>query len=52
MEKKLYEAGVDYKVCENRELMEQKGFDFMPVLEVNGQIMNFTEAVKWVNERG
>ena len=51
LEKKLHEVGVDYKVCEDREVMEQKGFDFMPVLEVDGQTMNFSEAVKWANER-
>lgn len=51
LEKKLLEVGVDYKVCEDRDVMEQKGFDFMPVLEVDGQIMNFGEAIKWANER-
>lgn len=51
LEKKLNEAGVDYKVCEDQQIMEEKGFDFMPVLEVDGRIMNFGEAVKWVNER-
>ena len=51
LEKKLNEAGIDYKICEDQKIMEEKGFDFMPVLEVDGQIMNFGEAVKWVNER-
>ena len=51
LEKKLNEAGIDYNVCEDEALMEEKGFDFMPVLEVDGQIMNYGEAVKWVNER-
>lgn len=51
LEKKLNEAGVDYKVCEDKQIMTEKGFDLMPVLDVNGQVMNFSEAVKWVNER-
>lgn len=51
LEKKLNEAGIDYNVCEDEALMKEKGFDFMPVLEVDGQIMNYGEAVKWVNER-
>jgi glutaredoxin len=51
LEKKLNEAGVDYKVCEDQQIMEEKGFDFMPVLEVDGQIMGFGEAVKWVNNQ-
>lgn len=52
LEKKLDSAKIEYEICDDRELMESKGFEFMPVLDVNGQIMNFTEAVKWVNERG
>ena len=51
LEKKLNAAGVDYAICEDQKIMEEKGFDFMPVLEVDGQIMNYGEAVKWVNER-
>lgn len=51
LEKKLAQANVKYEVCRDRDEMEQKGFDFMPVLEVDGQVMNFGEAVKWVNER-
>lgn len=51
LEKKLNAAGIDYNICEDEALMKEKGFDFMPVLEVDGQIMNFGEAVKWVNER-
>lgn len=52
LEKKLDQAGIQYDVCKNRGIMEQKGFDFMPVLDVDGQIMDFGEAAKWVNERG
>lgn len=52
LEKKLNDAGITYFVCRDRDLMKSKGFDFMPVLEVDGKYMNFAEAVKWVNERG
>lgn len=51
LEKKLSNAGITYSVCKDREIMADKGFDFMPVLEVDGEYMNFAEAVKWVNER-
>lgn len=51
LEKKLNKAGIDYKVCEDKQIMTEKGFDLMPVLDVNGQVMNFSEAVKWINER-
>lgn len=52
LEKKLDQAGIQYDVCKDRDIMEQKGFDFMPVLDVDGQIMGFGEATKWANERG
>lgn len=52
LEKKLNDAKIEYEICDDRELMVQKGFDFMPVLDVDGQTMGFAEAVKWVNERG
>lgn len=52
LEKKLEQAGIEYEACRDRDVLTSKGFDFMPVLEVDGQTMNFSEAVKWVNERG
>ena len=51
LEKKLSQANIEYEVCKDREAIASKGFDLMPVLDVDGQIMGFGEAVKWVNER-
>ena len=51
LEKKLNEAGVDYKICDDIDIMTNKGFDLLPMLEVDDNIMNYTEAVKWVNKR-
>lgn len=51
LEKKLNDAGITYFVCKDKKTMTSKGFDFMPVLEVDGKYMSFVEAVKWVNER-
>ena len=52
LEKKLEQANIKYETCKDTNIMTEKGFDFMPVLDVDGQVMNFGEAVKWVNERG
>ena len=52
LEKKLADAGIEFEVCKDVELMTSKGFDFMPVLEVNGNIMNSDAALRWVAERG
>lgn len=51
LEKKLEQANVQYEICKDRDIIIAKGFDLMPVLEVDGQVMGFGEAVKWVNER-
>ena len=51
LEKKLTQANIEHEVCKDRETIASKGFDLMPVLDVDGQIMGFGEAVKWVNER-
>ena len=41
---KLKSKGVDY------EEITDKGFMSAPMLEVDGKIMTFVEAIKWVNE--
>lgn len=51
LEKKLSRANIEYETCKDREIIASKGFDLMPILDVDGQIMGFGEAVKWVNER-
>ena len=51
LEKKLNEKGIEYETCKDRDVMEQRGFDFMPVLDVDGQTMNFGEAIKWANNQ-
>lgn len=52
LEKKLEQANIKYETCKDTNIMAERGFDFMPVLDAEGQVMNFGEAVKWVNERG
>lgn len=51
LEKKLTQANIEYEVCKDRAVIASKGFDLMPVLDVGGQVMNFSEAVKWVNNQ-
>ena len=30
--------------------MKELGVDNVPVLNINGELKNFTEAIKWINE--
>lgn len=48
LEKKLKQAGVDFKLVEDADLMIKKGFVSAPVLEVDGNPMIFSDAMKWV----
>lgn len=49
LEKKMNDNGIDYQVVTDVDLMQQKGFMSMPMLEVDGEIMDFGTAIKWVN---
>ena len=50
LETKLNQKNIEYKTIRDIDLMVEKGFMNMPVLEVNGEVMEFKEAVRWVNE--
>lgn len=51
LEKKLTSSGVDFEVCSDTDLMQKKGFQSMPMLEVDGVIMDFMSAVNWANKK-
>lgn len=52
LEKKLDSKQIHYKKEENTDIMLEKGIKSVPVLEVQGQRLNFLEAVQWVNNQG
>lgn len=47
---KLKKKGVKYEEITDVAVMQDKGFISAPMLEVDGEIMTFSEAVKWINE--
>ena len=51
LEKKLDSAGIEYKKVTDIDKMTAKQFTELPLLEVDGEIMNFVAAVNWLNER-
>ena len=51
LEKKLNTKKIEYTMITDTGVMQQKGFDTMPVLEIDGKTMPFAEAVKWVNSQ-
>ena len=52
LEKKLQERNIEYQICDNVELMLSKGMQEAPYLEVEEkEMMNFSQAIKWVNKK-
>lgn len=50
LEKKLDNANIEYVICDDIDIMTNKGFDFLPMLEVDDKIMNYTEATDWITK--
>jgi glutaredoxin len=52
LEKKLQDKNIEYQICDDIDLMLSKGMQEAPYLEVEEKgLMNFTKAIKWVNEK-
>lgn len=49
--KKLNEKHIEYNVCEDINIMQNKGFMEMPILEIDNNIFNFTQAIAWINKK-
>lgn len=48
LEKKLTSANIKYSIINDADLMIEKGFTSVPMLEVDGNIMDFKSAVEWL----
>ena len=51
LKKKLESKNIEFKICEDVDLMLSKGIQQAPYLEVDNELMNFSNAIKWVNEK-
>lgn len=49
LEKKLDAKGIIYEITKDKEEMAAKKMYDLPVLEVDNKILNFNEAVNWIN---
>ncbi len=49
LETKLNQKNIKYIVCNDVREMEGKNISTVPCLEVEGEILDFGKAVKWVN---
>ncbi len=51
LKKKLQQKGIPYTEVNDVELMKEKGYLSVPVLESNGASMDFKAATEWVNKQ-
>ena len=51
LEKKLKATGIEYEEVNDVNIMLEKGLQSAPNLEVDGQIMDFTQATNWIKEQ-
>ena len=49
LEQKLNDKGIEYTICDNTDVLERKNFMSVPILEIDEQILDFAQAIKWVN---
>lgn len=52
LESKLKAKNISYNICKDENYMKENNLTILPCLEVNGNILNFKEAVEWVNGQG
>lgn len=49
LEKKMKAKNIGFDICDDMDVMEQKGFMSAPMLEVDGEVFEFGNAVQWVD---
>lgn len=49
LEKKMNMKNIEFNTVTDVDLMTQKGFTSLPMLEVDGGTLEFKDAIDWVN---
>lgn len=50
LEKKLNANNINYTIINDTDLMIKKGFMSAPMIEVDGDVMDFKSAVEWLKK--
>lgn len=51
LKKKLDNAKIEYSIVTDINIMQEKGFISVPILEVGDKCMTFIEANNWIKEQ-
>ena len=49
LKRKLDDNKINYEIIDDVDIMIDKGLSTVPVLEINGRMLDFKDAVEWVN---
>lgn len=49
LQKKMDTAAIEYEIIEDVEVIQSYGIDFVPALVLDDKILDFSAAIKWVN---
>jgi hypothetical protein len=52
LQKKLSDARIQYAYCTDKEKMVYMGITSLPMLLVNDVLLDFSEALDWIEEHG
>jgi len=48
LETKLQQRGLEYETIEDENIMVEKGFLSAPMLEIDGEVFDFSGAINWL----
>ena len=51
LSKELRSAGIPFTAFTDTDQMLSMGFTHLPMLDVDGQLLNYPDALKWIKER-
>lgn len=51
LEKKLKQSNIEFETINDINIMSEKGIMSAPMLEVDGELMNYAKAMRWIGER-
>ena len=51
LKEKLENKNIIFNIIDDENILRELGFDKFPKLSVNGNIMDYPDAVKWVNSQ-
>lgn len=52
LENELSKKKIDFTIIDDVDYMIQKGVSSIPMMEINGKLKNYNEAIRWIMNGG